>query len=72
MREYSIMVPIAGHAFVVVNAESEEEAKEKAFDTVSIEHIESWEALEQFNRGNVCYCPSPWEIQITDEGEVEE
>ena len=70
MREYQVTVPIAGHAFITVNADSEEEAKEKAFAEITLDHIEEWEALEQFNRGNVCYCPSPWEIDVEDCGEL--
>lgn len=59
-REYNVILPIAGHAYVTVEAESEEEAIEKAFEVEKFDEIE-WEMLEQFNRGNVCYCPSPWE-----------
>lgn len=64
MKEYTITLPIAGHAVVTVEAESEEEAIKEAFNTVTIDDIQEWEALRQFNRGNVCYCPSPWEIQV--------
>jgi len=72
MREYSVCIPIAGHAYVTVEAETEEEAKDIAFEKITIDNMEDWEPLEQFNRGNVCYCPSPWEIEVTDYGEVED
>jgi hypothetical protein len=66
LKTYQVTIPIAGHAFLTVEAESEKEAKEKAFDEVRLDDVDDWEALEQFNRGNVCYCPSPWEIDICE------
>lgn len=71
MRIYSVTVPIAGHAIVEVEADSEEEAIEKAIGEVTREHLEGWEPLQQFNRGNVCYCPHPWEAEAEDLGEAE-
>jgi len=61
MKNWDVTLPIAGHAYVTVEADSEEEAIEKAFDVVELKHIENWEALTAFNHGNVCHCPSPWE-----------
>jgi hypothetical protein len=29
--------------------------------------VEDWTCMEQFNQGNVCYCPSPWEVEVEDE-----
>ena len=26
----------------------------------------SWEMLETFGRGNVCYCPSPWSVEVEE------
>lgn len=72
MKRYDILVPIAGHAYVQVEAENEEQAKELALEEVTIKDIENWEPLEHFNRGNVCYCPSPWEIEITDIEDLDE
>lgn len=63
-REYYVKVPIAGHACVTVEAESKEEALEKAIEVVTIDDIEEWEAMEQFSQGNVCYCPRPWEAEV--------
>ena len=65
MKTYAITVPIAGHAFVEVEAETEEQAHQKAIEEVTLHHIEEWEALEQFNQGNVCFCPHPWNIEKT-------
>lgn len=61
MKTYEVTLPIAGHAYLTVEAETKEEALQKAFEMVTMDNIESWEALEQFNEGNFCYCPTPWE-----------
>jgi hypothetical protein len=63
MKEYEVTLPIAGHAYLTVEAESEEAAIEKAMGLVTINEIEDWEALTQFHEGNVCHCPSPWEAE---------
>lgn len=62
-KTYSVCIPIAGHAYIEVEAESEAEAIEKALasEDLNMSAIEEWEALERFHSGNVCYCPSPWE-----------
>jgi hypothetical protein len=64
--EYNVVLPIAGHAYLTVEADSPEEAIEKAMDEVTINDIEELEALKQFNQGNVCYCPSPWEAEAEE------
>lgn len=66
-RTYNVTLPIAGHAIVLVEAENEEAAIDEAINTVTIDDIASWEALEQFHQGNVCYCPCPWEAEAVDE-----
>ncbi len=66
MKTYSVSIPIAGHAYVTVEAESEQDAIEKGMDLASNENIE-WECLARFNNGNVCYCPSPWEAEAQEE-----
>lgn len=67
MKRYDVTIPIAGHAIVSVEAESEEDAIAKALDSdqLTITSIESWEALERFHQGNFCCCPSPWEAGAT-------
>ena len=62
-KTYEVTIPIAGHAYLTVEANSEEEAIDIAFGEVSLKDVEEWEALQQFNRGNVCYCPTPWEAE---------
>lgn len=69
MSTYRVTVPIAGHHTVMVEAETEEEAIEKAMDTDMSDGDFEWEALEQFHQGNVCYCPSPWEAEAELEDE---
>ena len=63
MAEYNVTIPIAGHIYKTVEADSEAEAIDKAMESVSIDDLGDWEPLIQFNRGNVCYCPSPWEAE---------
>lgn len=64
LREWQVTIPIAGHAYLTVEAATEEEAREIALNSVTHDDIETWEQLEQFNEGNVCYCPHPWEIEV--------
>lgn len=63
-RKYNVVLPIAGNAHVTVDAaESEAEAIERALEAVTIDDIDEWEPLRQFHKGNVCYCPSPWNAE---------
>ena len=68
MKGYSVMVPIAGHIEVVVEAESEEAAIAAAMDSddLNLSNIVNWEALDRFTGGNVCYCPHPWEAEAVE------
>lgn len=75
MKTYNVTIPIAGHAVVQVEANSEEEAIQLAMesDQLALKSIEYWEPLERFNEGNVCYCPQPWEAEaVLAFGEEEE
>lgn len=72
-KVYSVALPIAGHIYVDVEAEDEDSAiavaLEREFQT---KDIENWEIMERgFTRGNVCYCPQPWdpEAELIDSGE---
>lgn len=42
---WSVQVPFSGHMLVDVHADSEEEARARAFEEVTRENIESWEAV---------------------------
>lgn len=80
MKTFYVMIPMAGHVCLSVEAESEKEAKGKAFDVAgealdrmldddieSGAKIQGVELLDEFNRGNVCNCPSPWEVTVEDD-----
>lgn len=63
-KEYQVLIPIAGCISVTVEAESEEEAKEKAFEEdwrvdLSGPNVElhELEPLEQIVEGNICWAP---------------
>jgi len=70
MKQYTVIIPIAGHVTVSVEAENEDDAKEKAFEMdladSGVADLE-WETLTKFNQGNVCFCPRPWEIEVIEE-----
>lgn len=72
MKTWAVTIPIAGHAHMEVEAETQEEAIEKAMDKVTIDDVDEWEQLTKFHQGNVCYCPSPWEAVAEDIGEVDD
>lgn len=63
MATYNVTIPIAGHALLTVEAGSEEEAIQKAIDEATLDNVQEWEAIKQFHKGNVCYCPHPWEAE---------
>jgi hypothetical protein len=70
-KTWGVTLPVAGHLYVEVEALSEEEAIEKAFNEATLDDLESWEAIRQFQQGNVSYCPRPWEAEAQefDDGE---
>jgi len=53
--EYEVKVPIVGHAWVSVIADSEEEAIAKAIGKVEMADIEEWMGLEHITQGNFFY-----------------
>lgn len=66
MKTYGVTVPITGHAFIEVEAESEDDAIREALESISLEHIESWEAIRAVNTGNICHCMTPWEADAVE------
>lgn len=60
LKDYYVTIPVAGHAYLTVKAESEEDAIDKGIEAVTIDNVETWEPLERFNHGNFCLCPRPW------------
>lgn len=65
-KSYTVTIPIAGHLHFDVEAESPEAAKEQAYNLPVEEGDLSWEMLERFNSGNVCYCPTPWNLTVKE------
>jgi hypothetical protein len=74
MKSFCVTIPIAGHIYVNVEAENKEQALSKAYDAIDAgkEDNVEWEMLDRFIKGNVCYCPNPWQIEIEDEGDIED
>lgn len=67
MKTWAVTLPIAGHAYLIVEALDEASAIDDALGRVELQHIETWEAITRFHQGNVCYCPHPWEAEAVDE-----
>lgn len=65
-KTWGVTLPIAGHLYLEIEATSDDEAIEKAFDTATLDDLESWEAIRQFQQGNVSYCPRPWEAEAQE------
>jgi hypothetical protein len=52
-KDFSVAIPICGYAIVEVEADSPEDAIEKALaGEITIDDIESWEAIEHICEGN--------------------
>lgn len=74
MPQYRVTMPIAGHAYYSVEAESEEQAiRNVMLMDIAADDYE-WEPMvDGFNDGNICYCPEPWNPEaelIEDEPEA--
>ena len=65
-KSYSVTFPITGSWSVLVEAESEEEALEKAYNTDPDEGELTWTAVERVVQGNVFYGELN-EIDVTEE-----
>lgn len=63
---YQVTIPIAGHAIVNIRAANKKKAINNALDSIDEYTAVEWDTLEQFNKGDVCYCPLPWEIKVDD------
>lgn len=55
MKTYAVSVPIAGVAYVEVEAESAEAAIDAALGLVTKDDIEEWNPLRHMTKGNVNY-----------------
>lgn len=66
MKTYVVTIPIAGHISFEIEAEDEKAAEKAAWGSDVKEGDLSWDMLESFGEGNVCHCPSPWEVQVEE------
>ena len=55
MNIYGVSIPIAGFAYIEVEAETEEAAIAEAFEKITIDHIEEWDCHKAITKGNVFY-----------------
>lgn len=57
MKKYYVEIPITGYVSVEVEANSKEEAIEKAWESpdLSLNNVVEWEAHERISKGNVSY-----------------
>ena len=54
MKNFAVSVPIAGFIYIEVEAENEEEAKQKAFESdAGVRDIEEWDMHEKIVEGNI-------------------
>lgn len=56
MKKYFVTVPISGYASIEVEANTEEEAINKAINSndLNLGNIAEWDAHAHINEGNVC------------------
>lgn len=73
MKRYTVEVPIVAVCYVEVEAESEKEAIDLAFqsDELSLENVEEWEAYRIIAEGN-CLHTNYNRANVVSEEEVEE
>ena len=65
-KTYEVTIPITGIAYLTIEAESEDEAIETAIGEVTIDNLETWEAVRDIHRGNVCYAMQPWSAEARE------
>lgn len=70
MKTYEVTLPIAGVAYLTIQAESEEEAVSKAMDEVVQTDIEEWSSYRRISSGNVLHVShnEAYAEEIADEG----
>ncbi|WP_424974212.1 hypothetical protein [Dinoroseobacter sp. S124A] len=62
MPTFGVTLPVAGHAWLEVQAEDEDSAIETAMEVVTSEDFVEWEPLRHITQGNVCYAPT-WDAE---------
>lgn len=70
MKKYFVEIPITGYVSVEIEANSKEEAIEKAWESpdLSLDNVVEWEAHEYISKGNVSYAVRD-EIDVYSEDE---
>lgn len=71
MATWTVRLPITGYAVLDVEADDEATAIDAALDKVTIEDIDSWEAVERIIEGNVLYAQHPWEAEAERHDDTE-
>ena len=69
MARYQVLIPITGYISVEVEADSEDQARETAFESedLTLENIQNWECHEKVVQGNVCYAvQNEIEVELID------
>lgn len=56
-KEYTVLVPITGYVEVIVEAENEQEAIDKAMDDedVNLDYVIEWDTTKHITEGDVFY-----------------
>ena len=59
LKMYYVQLPVVGIIGFEIEAESEEDAIEKALnsDQITSDNFEEWDVVESVCKGNVCYAP---------------
>ena len=70
MKKYFVEIPITGYVSVEIEANSKEEAIEKAWESpdLSLDNVVEWEAHAYVSKGNVLYALRD-EIDVYSEDE---
>jgi hypothetical protein len=66
MKTWEVTLPVSGLVYTTVEAESEEEAIEKALNgDYTLEDIQEWSTHEKIVQGNICYAIQ-WQAEATE------
>jgi hypothetical protein len=55
MKEFSVRIPVTAYVEILVEAEDEDEAIDKAFDTATLNDVVEWDLHKKICEGNVCH-----------------
>lgn len=69
MNEYEVKIPIAGFLSVTVEAQTELEAQQLAYENAEWSHVAEWDTYKKLVKGSVI-CAPLWQIEVINNGEV--